>query len=164
MADQYSNQNNPDQSSTQDQYGNKNLGTNIGTGDYAHQGAGTDLGTDQYTNSGRDTGEGAGTDTATDLDADQYTSWNKGTYQYPRTGADPETGGAGPDPYTPPNTPIVSGGEGLYGDEDEPRSEQNRDRHGNPYQYGSQGGPVPPGSSQDQYGTRGSQDQYGNQQ
>ncbi len=164
MADQYSNQNNPDQSGTQDQSDNRDVGTNIGTGDYAHQGAGTDLGTDQYTNSGRDTGEGARTDTDTDLDADQYTSWNKGTYQYPRTGADPETGSVGVDPYTPPNTPIVSGGDGLYGDEDEPRSEENRDRHCNPYQYGSQGGPVPPGSSHDQYGTIGSQDQYGNQQ
>lgn len=142
MADQYTNQHNSDQLSTQDQYDNRDSGTN----------------------SAWDTGEGARTDTDTDLNADQYTSWNKGTYQYPRTGADPQTGAVGDDPYTPPDTPIVSGGDGLYGDEDEPRSEENRDRHGNPYQYGSLGGPVAPGSSQDQYGTRGSQDQYGNQQ
>lgn len=145
MADQYNTQIDP----KPDRDANRDLGTNSSTDDYAQQG----------------TGEGARVDTDTDLDADQYTSWNKGTYQYPRTGADPETGaGAGPDIYTPPHTPIVSGGEGLYGDEDEPRSEQNRDRHGNPYRYGSQGGPVSPGSSQDQYGTKGSQDQYGNQQ
>jgi hypothetical protein len=145
MADQYSSQNNPNQ--------------------YGDQSAGTDLGTDQYTNSGGGTTERASTDTDTDLDAEQYTSWNKGTYQYPRTGADPETGsGAGPDAYTTPNPPIVSGGEGLYGDEDQSTSDQNRDRHGNPYRYGGQGGPVPPGSDHDQYGTRGSQDQYGNQQ
>ena len=152
-----------DQNSNQDQYVNRD--TSADTNSNADVGAGTDRATPQSADIGPDTGAEANTDTDTDLGADQYTNWNKGTYVYPRTGADPQPGsGAGPDDSIAPNPPVVSGGEGLYGDEDQDTSDENRDRHGNPYEYGGMGGPVPPGSSCDQYGTRGSQDQYGNQQ